>query len=119
MTTKTEERIKIAIVEHGKPNVYIDLPESLSVLEDNQEIKKGQHLFRIINQQDGDKRVVWDSQDYDEIDDAQEMFNDLIEKGMVPYRVDPKGKRTPEPMVEFDPLAEEIIFAPIAAMQAG
>jgi len=115
----TAEKIKVAIVANGKPNVYIDLPENLSVLEDGMKKPQGHHLFRIINQQDGDKRVVWDGQSLNEIDDAQEMFNQLIESGMVPYRVDPKGKKTPEPMVEFDPKAEEVIFAPIAAMKAG
>jgi len=97
----------------------LPIPDSLSVLEDHQELEKGQHLFRIINQKDGDKRVVWNAMSMQEIQEAKEMFDKLVEEGMIPYNVDVKGKKTPEVMSEFDASAEEIIFAPIPALVGG
>lgn len=84
-------------------------------------------LFRILHQDDGDKRIVWDSMNLSEIIDAKQMFNELIEAGMTPYRVDLSGKRTPEVMTTFDPTAEElvmserreIVFAPTRAVAGG
>lgn len=72
------------------------------------------YVFRIMTAKDGDKRVVWDCRDLDQIADAKTMFDDCIEQGLVPYRVDFNGKVTSEVMDEFDPDAEEVIFLPVS-----
>ena len=95
-----------------KNNIVV--PKSLKFLSDGEKPKPGQHLFRIMTAKDGDKRVVWDCRDLDQIADAKEMFDACIEEGLVPYRVDFNGKVTSEVMDEFDPDAEEVIFLPIS-----
>lgn len=117
--TAAAEKLKVAVFAFQKGNVEIDIPDTLSVLGDDMEKPKKHGLFRIINQKDGDKRVIWNSQSLDEIKDAQKMFDDLIKEGLTPYYVDPKGKKTPEKMSDFDPTAEEIVFAPIKALRGG
>ena len=93
-------------------NVELEVPDNLKVLEEGDTLSKYHHIFRVINQKDGDKRLVWDSRSLPEINDARDMFNKLVEKHLRPYKVDPKGKKSPEIMEEFDPAAEEVIFAP-------
>jgi len=119
MMTATTEKLKVTLFQGGGLQGEIDVPDSLKFLEDGQKRQSAQHMFRIVNQKDGDKRVVWDANSLAEIQDAKEMFDQLVAQGMVPYKVDLKGKKTPEVMREFDPLAEEIIFAPIAALAGG
>ena len=92
----------------------IDVPGSLKFLADNEKLKPHHHMFRIMTAKDGDKRVVWDSRDLAQIADAKAMFDELIEEGLVPYRVDFNGKVTSEVMDEFDPDAEEVIFLPVS-----
>lgn len=92
---------------------------SLRALATGHNKRKVEHQFRILNSKDGDKRVIWDSLNLEEIRDAHKFFNELVDKGMVPYKVDPKGKKTAEVMREFDPTAEEILFAPIQAVAGG
>jgi hypothetical protein len=89
----------------------VELPSCMRVLEEGEAVPDQCPLvFRIIDQKDGDKRIVWDSNDFSEIVDAKAMFDKLIEEGMIPYRVDPSGKRTPEVMTQFDPVAEEVVL---------
>jgi len=92
----------------------VKIPDSLQLLPDGERPKKNQHLFRIMTAKDGDKRVVWDNRDLDQIADAKAMFDACIEEGLVPYRVDFNGKVTSEVMDEFDPDAEEVIFLPVS-----
>lgn len=97
----------------------ISVPESLRLLEDGQTIPENSCLFRILTQKDGDKRIVWDNRHIGEINDAKMMFDQLVAAGMCPYVVDPNGKKTPEPMSEFDPHAGEVVFAPLQAVAGG
>ena len=79
----------------------------------------GHMLFRIINQKDGDKRIVWNSKVLQEITHAKDLFNELLAEGLVPHRVDPLGKQTDTVMKKFDPTAEEVIFVPVPALVGG
>jgi hypothetical protein len=108
--------IDIPVVKGGSSLPY-ELPPTLTVW-DKGERPKG-HIFRILNSKDGDKRVVWNSLSLAEIQDAKRMFDDLVAKGLVPYRVDESARRTPEVMSVFDPAAEEILFAPIQLAAGG
>jgi hypothetical protein len=75
-------------------------------------------IFRILTE-DGDKRLTWNRNTLAEIRDAKQKFNELVGEGMVPYKVDPSGNKTPEAMTEFDAGAEEIVFSPIQALAGG
>ena len=111
----TARTIRITAKSIGKASdeaIDVDIPESLGMLDDAHAAPDGCGMFRILTPQDGDKRVVWDSRDLRQINDAKDIFNDLVEEGLRPYRVDPSGRRSPEIMDEFDPSAEEIYFAP-------
>jgi hypothetical protein len=109
----------VSIFAHQKGNIELEIPSSLKVLDGGQSKPEKHSVFRIINQKDGDKRVVWNSRVIEEIDDAKVMFDSLVEKGFVPYRVGDAGKKSASAMKEFDPMAEEVIFAPIQAMVGG
>lgn len=123
MSVTVDREINVTVMSAGgRPtnlSAAVTLPETLSILPDGVQRKQNQHLFRILTQKDGDKRVVWDSTSFQEIRDAKSMFDDLVGKGLVPYRVGEQGENTNEPMVEFDPAAEEIIFLPIPALVGG
>lgn len=111
-------KIDIPIVENTKLYKTIDVSPKLKVLERG-ESKGAKSMFRILSQKDGDTRIVWDSNSFDEIVEAKEIFDELVASGLVPYRVDIHGRRTPMVMDQFDPNAEEVLFAPIAMAMGG
>lgn len=59
----------------------------------------------------GDTRVMWDSDNADEVQAAREMFNSLKAKGHLAYSTNAKGERA-EVIHRFDPDAERIIMTP-------
>jgi hypothetical protein len=116
MTTAT---IEVPLVKNSNVRENIAVPKKLRVLKDKEQANKWERCFRFLTPKDGDKRVVWDSRDMDQIEEAKAMFDECVAKGMVPYRVGTDGKATSEVMDEFDPEAEEIIFLPIAQVAGG
>ena len=88
----------------------VEIPATLKVLEASEDVPAGHSVFSILNQEDGDKRVVWDSRNLAEIRDAKDLFDSLIVEGMIPYCVDASGKKTSEVMSLFDPVAEEVLM---------
>lgn len=119
MTTATLREIEVPLVKNSNVKENITVPKSLKILKDNEKASKWHHCFRFLTPKDGDKRVVWDSRDMDQIEDAKVMFDECVAKGLVPYRVGTDGKATSEVMDEFDPESEEIIFLPIAQVGGG
>jgi hypothetical protein len=61
----------------------------------------------------GDTKIMWDSGNKDEVDNARETFNRLKKKGYLAYTIKGKGDKG-EVIKEFDPEAERIIMAPPA-----
>ncbi len=102
----------IEVSGKGRITAQVNVPDSLRA-------NKGNRTYRILTQKDGDKRVVWDSNDLQQIIDAKTMFDECIQKGLVPYKVGTGGRATSEVMDEFDPDAEEVIFLPVAAVVGG
>ena len=111
--------IEFQTIKGSRASAVIDVPKTLRVLADNEKPAKGWGCFRVMTAQDGDKRVVWDARDLDQIEEAKEMFDQLVQEGLVPYKVGIDGKATADVMDEFDPDAEEVIFLPVAAAVAG
>lgn len=120
MSTLTEDKSVIVINPMHTASVEVEIPSNLRVWGDTtRNLPPGHKLFRVINQKDGDKRIVWDSHSLAEINEAKRLFDNLVEQGMTPYAVDPQGKRSATVLAEFSPDAEEIVFAPIAALVGG
>lgn len=125
MTTATENRvIEFSLMKVGNQPTrltsQIEVPECLGLLEDPAASPpKGFGCMRIPTIKDGDKRVIWDKLDFQQIAEAQLTFNKLIADGMKAFRVGVDGKKSAEEIHEFDPHAEEIIFVQMAAVAGG
>jgi hypothetical protein len=113
------EEIELVLVQGSNLTEKIKVPSSLRVLPDGEKPAKGHGVMRVMTAKDGDKRIVWDNRDLAQIQDAKFMFDECVEKGLVPYRVGLDGKATAEVMDEFDPDAEEVIFLPVVAIRGG
>jgi len=60
----------------------------------------------------GDTKLLWDSDNKDEVDNAREAFNRLTKKGYLAYAVKGKNGDKGEQVKSFDPEAERIILTP-------
>ena len=59
----------------------------------------------------GDFKLIWDSDNEDETQAAEEMFNKLKKKGHLAFAVKKNGEKG-EPIDEFDSSLEKIIMIP-------
>lgn len=59
----------------------------------------------------GDTKLIWDSENKEEVDAARKTFNDLRRKGYLGYSVKKSGKKK-DVITEFDPDSEKLILAP-------
>jgi hypothetical protein len=114
-----DRTIEAQVFKGGQAATQIVVPDSLRILEDHENPPEGFGVFRVMTPKDGDKRVVWDCRDMDQIEDAKAMFDQLIQEGLVPYKVGTDGRATSEVMDEFDPHAEEVIFLPVQLVVGG
>ena len=125
MTTATEDRlIEVSLMKAGNQPTrlmkQIEVPSCLGLMSDPAEQPPvGFGCMRIPTMKDGDKRVVWDKLDLQQIAEAQLTFNKLIAEGLKAYRVGVDGRKTAEEIDEFDPHAEEIIFVQMAVVVGG
>jgi hypothetical protein len=62
----------------------------------------------------GDTKLIWDSNNPDEVANAQETFDKLKKKGFIAYSVE-KGGGKGKVLAKFDPQAEKIIMTPAMA----
>ena len=97
----------------------IIVPELLGLLKDKEPLKPGQRCLRVTPPKMVTSESVWDSGDIAQINEAKALFDQLIQEGLVPYKVGLDGKATVEVMEEFDPDAEEVIFLAVAAVVTG
>lgn len=88
-------------LEHFHPDIghFRVLPTQLT---------KGQLAIRI-HDETGDQRLIWDSTDPDEVKEAAERFNKLIEKGWKAYAILPDGSKGRR-IWGFDAQHEEVYF---------
>ncbi len=59
----------------------------------------------------GDTKLVWDSENEDEVANARRTFDDLKKKSYAAFAVGAKGKQG-ERIQAFDPTAESLIMVP-------
>ena len=62
----------------------------------------------------GDTKLIWDSNNRDEVSVAQETFDKLKKKGFIAYSV-MKGGDKGQVLTKFDPNVEKIIMSPAMA----
>lgn len=75
-------------------------------------------IFRIIDQREGDKRLVWNRMSIADIAEANNMFDQFIKQGLEAFRVGGNGKAGSR-MEKFDPTAEEVLFLPMKMITGG
>ena len=75
-----------------------------------QTIQKFKHEMSILDPT-GDTKLIWDSDNRDEVENARKTFKDLKKKGFLAYSVSKKGDKR-DVMHEFDEDAERIIMSP-------
>jgi hypothetical protein len=108
--------VEVPIIDGG-PSIRVPVSPLLRVLDGV--VPPPKHgMFHVMNQRDGDKRVVWNSDSLAEIQAAKEMF-DILKKELTPYRVGVGGKAMPDKMDEFDPMAEQVLFLPLKLAKKG
>ncbi len=59
----------------------------------------------------GDSKTIWDPDNEDEVEAAQNTFDDLIDKGYKAFHVGMSGKKKGK-MDKFDPEAGKVIMVP-------
>lgn len=59
----------------------------------------------------GDAKVEWDAENEDEVGVARKAFREYAKKGFKAFRMTGRGTKG-DPIEEFDPEAEEILFVP-------
>lgn len=62
----------------------------------------------------GDTKVIWDSEQEDEVENARSTFDNLRKKGYAAFAVGVKGAKA-EQIHKFDPEAEKLIMVPPVA----
>jgi hypothetical protein len=117
--TTTKSQIEVTLVQGSKLKETFEIPEGVTVATDDGDLTGFDRMFRILSQEKGDERLVWNSRSLVDIQGAKKMFIEFVKKGLKPFRVGIDGKATSEVMREFDPLAEEVIFMPMALVVGG
>lgn len=120
MTTVATTRVNFSVIAKDKRTKSIETTlesptdETISQFEHN----KQYGIFRILDQKEGDKRLVWNRLNMGDISEAERMFNSFIGEGLAAYRVGGDGKQGAA-MTKFDPTAEEVIFLPVKLVAGG
>lgn len=70
----------------------------------------------VILDRTGDTKHIWDRHNTAEVEMMEDLFDQMVEKGMQAWSVTRKGDKDRK-ITEFDPEAEKIIFSP--ALQGG
>lgn len=71
-------------------------------------------VMQIMDAKHGHKNEVWDVNNQDEVDSAEDTFKKLRKKGYIAFKVDKSGEKA-EIMSKFDPLAGKMIMSPAPA----
>lgn len=60
----------------------------------------------------GDTKIMWDSNNSDEVEAARDTFNKLKKKGYIAFSVEGKEANKGKQVKDFDPKIERLIMAP-------
>ena len=95
------------VLDDGTP-VMCFKPEYASLLIKSQRLDESQFEMRMFDET-GDRLVMFDSRNIDEIKNASKLFEEYIKKGWRAYAIGEKGKKT-QRLFKFDADAQEIHF---------
>lgn len=70
------------------------------------------HELNVLDRELGDLRITWDPENPDEVEAAENTFNDLREKEFKAYDVGRLGKKGNRVITKFDPKIEKMIMTP-------
>ena len=120
MSTVSETKtITVKTLQGSNLQEEIEIPSDLHIVGDDGMMPATHNrVFRILSEK-GDDRVTWDSRSLADIRAAKQMFVEFVKKGLKPFKVGLDGKATANVMRVFDPLAEEVIFLPMARVMGG
>lgn len=76
----------------------------------DEDVENGRHVLCVLDKT-GDTRIIWDTENTDEVASAKRTFDDLIKKGFRAFSVNRKGDKDTQ-IREFDPAAEKLILTP-------
>lgn len=110
VNTATARIIKLQVFSSVEEDFAV--PASLRSLGLGEKLPPKHGVMRIPTRQ-GDDRIVWDSDNFEEIREAKETFDGLVLKGMTPTY------SNGDTMSQFDPYAEQICFIPIGLIRGG
>jgi hypothetical protein len=116
-TTPTLNTITLHPLTNTNLQEQYQLPPTITL--NNEPPTPHHHQYRILNPKTGDDRLTWDTRDFQAMQDARKTYLDLIQKGYKPFKVDPQGKKTNQPMITFDPTASQVIFVPMSPVMGG
>jgi hypothetical protein len=97
----------------------------LLILDPRDPLPEGHTGFEVLTAKDGGKCISWSRRNFEQINEARRLFNELIAQGLVPYYVDQKtGQASARVMDEFDAaegetMFEKIVFAPTPRAVGG
>ena len=113
--------IDIAVIQAGThtcTTLPLQVPDILTTQQDPTP-PPNCGMFKVLTAQDGDRRIIWNRLILDEIRAAKKMFLDLVDKGLVPYKVGTGGRPSADIMKVFDASAEEVVFLPVNVARGG
>jgi len=92
---------------HGNPIERFS-PSLGNILIKETELKKDELFLRIFDKT-GDRRIIWNAKEPDEIKEAKSLYDEYVKKGWKPYAITRSGAKGYR-IYEFDPLKEEIVI---------
>ena len=89
------------VIQHFRPSLS-------GIIIKEKELKENEFAVRVFDET-GDRRLIWDMLDPDQIKEAANLFNEYIGKGWRAYTVDDSGKSRRR-IHKFDIEKQEILF---------
>ena len=111
--------ISVPVLQGSILREDVEIPSEIQILEQDETVPEFHHCFSIIDPAKGDERLTWDNRCLQQIAAAKKTFVALIQKNLRPFKVGINGLATSDVMTVFDPLAEEVIFLPMAPVKGG
>jgi len=114
--------INLKLINGCRLSKPMDIPETLRVVTDDETVSlaPSEGCFRVLNEQAGDDRIVWDRMDPEQIKDAAKLFDKLLQEGQTPYAVNIDSQvDMNRQLTSFDPHLEEIVFIPTQVLRGG
>lgn len=84
----------------------------VETMNDPTPLLPNQRELAILDPNEGDIKLIWDSENEVEVEHARKTFDSMKTKGYAAYSVRGKAGEKGDVLTKFDPEAERIILAP-------